>query len=117
MRIATLVLTCARCLAVRRSSELGTRVAEDDLFVTGSISDAAKQSSTTAFFTPQQNGYLNAQVTLTLDEDGTADFGWFTLSLNRASLVVKIDYRSSGNSTTIFQSWTMQPSACVHNFY
>ncbi|HET7538568.1 MAG TPA: hypothetical protein VFK05_01805 [Polyangiaceae bacterium] len=60
---------------------------------------------------------MNAQVTVTLDEDGTPDFGWFTLSLNRASLVVKIDYRSSGNSTTILQSWTMQPSACVHNFY
>ena len=66
---------------------------------------------------PQQNGYVNAQVVLTLDEDGTPDFGWFTLSLNRTSLVTKIDYRASGNTTTVLQSWTMQPSACVHNFY
>ena len=88
-----------------------------DLFVTGSIKDAAKQSSTTAFYTPQQNGYVNAQITLTLDEDGTPDFGWFTLSLNRTSLVTKIDYRASGNTTTVLQTWTMQPSACVHNFY
>lgn len=88
-----------------------------DLFVTGSIDSPAIQSSATAFYAPEQNGYATAQVIVGYDVDGTADGGWFTLTLDRSTLVTTIAYREKGSTSTPDSTWTMQPSACVRNVY
>lgn len=87
-----------------------------DLFVTGAIRDARSTASSTAFFTPTQKGYENAGVIVTVDEDTTADFGWFFITLDRSSLRVSIDYYDS-DPGTLARSWSLAPSACVHNQY
>jgi hypothetical protein len=87
-----------------------------DLFVSGSVSSPLNQASTTALFTPTQNGYLDASVSFTFDQDGTANGGWFKLSLNRSTLTSVIEYRAA-DPGPVTDSWTLPPEACVHNTY
>jgi hypothetical protein len=87
-----------------------------DLFVNATIRDARYVGAGSSFYAPEQNGYQGAQVIVGIDEDATADFGWFRLTLNRDTLVVLLEYRES-DAAAVTQSWTMQPSACVHNKY
>jgi hypothetical protein len=89
-----------------------------DLFVTGTIGDVALATSNTTFYTPSQNGYAPAMIVVQRDEDGTPDGGFFTISLNRATLVTSILYYPNGAVGTLASnSWTMQPDTCVHNVY
>jgi len=87
-----------------------------DLFVTGSIRDVLLESSETRIYAPQQNGYATAPVYIGFDVDSTKNGGWFSLALDRPTLIVVIDYLSS-DPGVVTQTWTMQPASCVHNFY
>jgi hypothetical protein len=87
-----------------------------DLFVAGSVSSPLTSASKTALFTPTQNGYQNAVVTFTFDQDGTANNGWFKLSLDRRTLVSIVEY-SAADPGPVTNTWTLEPSACVHNKY
>lgn len=87
-----------------------------DLFVAASVNSPLNSASDTKFFAPSQVGYATATVSFRFDQDGTADGGWFSLSLDRETLVVHIDYRAS-DPGDVTDAWTMDPAACVHNDY
>jgi hypothetical protein len=87
-----------------------------DLFVTGSVNNALNSATDTKYYAPSQAGYQTAAVSMRYDQDGTADGGWFSLSLNRASLVTLIEYHQS-DAGPVALTWTMLPAACVHNTY
>jgi hypothetical protein len=87
-----------------------------DLFVSVEVNSPLNSASNTVFYAPTQNGYKTAQAIVRFDQDGTADGGWFTLSLDRVNLVTIIDYYPS-DPGVVSNSWTMQPEVCVHNFY
>lgn len=86
------------------------------VFSSGSVAGPEVQSSAANFFAPQQNGYDTAAVQMTLDVIGADNYGYWTISLNRATLVTTIvntDIDVAGGS----RSWTMTPDKCVVNTY
>lgn len=87
-----------------------------DLFVTGSVNGALNSATDTKYYAPNQTGYETASVSMRYDQDGTADYGWFSLSLNRGTLVTVIEYHES-DPGPVAATWTMQPTDCVHNMY
>lgn len=88
-----------------------------DLFVSGAIMSLVGQASVTRFFAPEQNGFATAQVEVFYDVDATADGGWFTLALDRKTLVTSIGYRETGSTREPDATWSMPASACVYNQY
>jgi len=55
-------------------------------------------------------------VIITLDAAGTANFGWWYVTLNRSTLVTTIEYNDnevSGGKIT----WIQTPDKCVVNSY
>lgn len=91
-------------------------LASGDLLVTGVIDDPGLAVSHTVYYAPEQNGYATAAVIVQVDEDATRDGGFFTLQLDRATLVTVIQYRMM-DPGLVTNTWTMLPSACIHNFY
>lgn len=87
-----------------------------DLFVAGEVYDLFRTSSNVAFYSPSQVGYATASVTITFDFDGSTDGGWWQIYLDRGTLVTVIEYHLT-NGGPVAATWTMQPGACVHNFY
>jgi hypothetical protein len=87
-----------------------------NVFVTASVSDGAFQTEGTGFYAPTQGGAATAAVNFQRDEVGTPNGGFFTLSLDRATLVTTIEYTDNearGGKLV----WTMPPSACINNKY
>lgn len=91
-------------------------MSSNDLFATGKIRSLSVSATDAAYYAPSQNGWLTARVIVNIDVDGTNDAGFFTIDLDRSSLVTVIQYRESGGGP-VAEAWTMQPSDCVHNFY
>jgi hypothetical protein len=90
--------------------------ANGNVFASADIAGPSTQASNAVVYAPTQNGYTAAPVILTFDAAGTANAGWWQLSLNRVSRVVTIDYNDSdvdGGRMT----WTMTPDKCVVNTY
>lgn len=90
--------------------------ANGNMFVSGSVSDGYVQTGNAAMFTSIQNGWVNGALTIQHDMLGPNVGGFWSLSLNRSSLVVSIQYFDSdlvGGS----QAWEMLPSQCVVNTY
>jgi hypothetical protein len=88
-----------------------------DLFVTATVGGTGDWATGTSFYAPEQDGYKIAAVTVP-DVDGSIDGGGFIVSLARDTLVTVINYYfDSSTVTTPTNTWTMQPGACVHNFY
>lgn len=90
--------------------------ANGNVFVTANIADAAKSSSFSEYYAPTQNGFATAPINITLDEFAPNDSGWWSVSLDRSTLVVSIVYHDAdvagGGS-----SWTLTPDKCVVNSY
>lgn len=85
-----------------------------DVFVVGSINDDYSQASQAKFYSSQQVGAVTAAILITNDQLGAATGGFFTLELNRDTLVTRITYKDAETSDL---TWTMQPSDCVANEY
>ena len=87
-----------------------------DVFADGAINDGNFEVSNTQFYSKDQNGATTAMVTLQYDLQGAANAGWFSLELNRSTLVTTIVYHDSdaaGGQTV----WSMTPDQCVSNTY
>ena len=90
--------------------------ANGNVFTSANISGPSNQASGALTYAPTQNGYTTAPVTMTYDSAGTANGGWWQLSLNRVSLVVTIDYHDTDVDGGLM-TWTMTPDKCVVNTY
>jgi hypothetical protein len=90
--------------------------ANGTVFASGSVRDASIGASETAVFAPNQNGAATAQVLVSLDALGPANNGYFSIALNRETLVATVVYKDADASGGE-DSWTMQPTACVSNTY
>jgi hypothetical protein len=78
------------------------------------VSYATRRTDT--LFSPSQVGYQNAPVIFTFDVYGTATSGYWTLSLNRTTLVTSAVYKDAELATGSM-TWTMTPDKCVLNAY
>lgn len=87
-----------------------------DLIVVGAVDSPLNSASVTRFYTPAQIGYETATVVMRFDIDGTADGGWFRLSLDRSTLITVIDYYETDGGA-LAATWTMSSDVCVHNFF
>jgi hypothetical protein len=90
--------------------------ASGDLFVTANIENGLDQTTAVAFYSREQNGAESGAVSLTKDEAGTSNYGWWRLSLNRTTLVTTVTYHDNEISGGE-QSWTMTPDKCIVNDY
>lgn len=81
-----------------------------------SIRDSDWQSFRSVVYSPFQNGYLDAGVSLTRDVQGAANSGWWDISLDRNSLITTIIYNDV-DLTNGQITWTMPSSACTLNSY
>ena len=87
-----------------------------DVFAKAGVYGNGAEFGGSNFFSKAQVGALTAAVVFTYDYDSTANYGFWTLSLDRTSLVTTILYKdidASGGQTT----WTMTPDKCVANTY
>lgn len=89
------------------------QMASGDVFVNGSISEGSIEVGNTAYFSVQQNGFLTAPVLFNFDLSGDSNGGYFTISLDRASLKVTIRYKDSDGD----KQWVQTPDTCVVNQY
>jgi len=84
-----------------------------DVFIDGNIRGNAYQISGVSYYSSQQVGYATASVRILYDVVGSQNAGFFSLSLNRSSLIVSIDYTDNDGNL----NWTMTPDKCVSNRY
>jgi hypothetical protein len=90
--------------------------ANGNIFATAAIRDRASEVSYSSLYSPSQVGAATAEVLLVDDLLGSANSGYWSLSLNRSTLVTTIVYNdvdAQGGT----QTWTMDPSKCVANTY
>lgn len=86
--------------------------ATGDVYATASIIDEVAQISNTAFYASGQAGAQTASVMVVADFAGSANGGWWNVSLNRSTLVTSVVYTDSD----LFSSpvnMTFTPSACT----
>lgn len=88
-----------------------TVLSNGSLVATGHVYDLTRSKSSSALYAPGDVAYAIAPASVELEPDG-----WWTLSLDRATLIATVDYRATGDGP-ISDSWTMAPSACAHEFY
>ena len=91
---------------------------DSSVFVYGGIYGAAYQIGASTFYDSTQNGASTAAVLFRYDIDGSANFGYWVISVNRSTLAATIVYTdsdTSGGSDT----WTLPSSSsnCVLNSY
>jgi hypothetical protein len=88
------------------------------LFASGNISAPDIQSSGANIYAPTQNGAATAPVILVFDATGTANAGWWRISLNRTTLVTTIEYNDVDlPEVDDKRAWTMTPDKCVVNSF
>lgn len=87
-----------------------------DLFVSAAIKSTYIQSSASAFYASTQNGATNGAVSINYDLVGGLNAGYWVVSLDRATLVVTVEY-NDGDVSGSKQTWTMAPDKCVVNDY
>lgn len=89
---------------------------DGSVFSTSYIGGNSFSTSGSALFAPTQVGQATAPVNYIFDVYGTANGGYWTVSLNRTNLVVSLVYHDvdvPGGTAT----WTWNPSQCVVNSY
>ena len=92
---------------------------DGSVFVYGGIYTSDQLIGKSTFYDSSQSGATTAAVLLTYDLSGTDNWGYWSISVNRSTLVVTIlytDSNESGGSTT----WTLSSSSatnCVLNSY
>lgn len=87
-----------------------------NVFATGSIASPSFGTSGTSFYAPTQAGWATAQVSFVQDDILPSNGGWWTISLDRATLVTFIEYHDFDIDGGLL-GWTMQPNQCVINTY
>ncbi len=90
--------------------------AAGDLFAAASIYDALIEVGASLMYSKGQVGVDTAPVYFTYDVSGTANGGYWKMSLNRTTLVSYFEYNDidvSGGKLT----WSMSPSDCIVNIY
>jgi hypothetical protein len=87
------------------------------IFANAYVGDTSFSTSGSAFFAPQQTGWNTAPVTFVYDVYGTADGGWWLISLDRSTLVVSITYNDTDLGGTGTSTWDWHPSQCTVNTY
>lgn len=90
--------------------------ANRNVFASGTIRGPVDQTSDATIYAPSQNGYDDASVIIRMDAYAPADAGWWSLSLNRSTLVTTLVYHDDDMPEKT-KTWTMQPSKCVNNTY
>lgn len=83
-------------------------------FASGSIAGPAYSVSDSSLYAPSQVGWTTIPITMVMDVQGPADFGFWTISLNRATntaVIVYTDSDVSGGSVI----WS--PISCTVNQY
>jgi hypothetical protein len=80
-----------------------------DVFAYGGIRSASLQIGAPAFYAAAQNGAQTAAVNFTDDFETAPEAAFWDMSTNRQTLVVTMNYHTSGGITT----WTQDPSECV----
>ena len=87
-----------------------------DVLATGSIRNNSAEISKTEFYAATQVGAATAEVLLEYDLLGTANAGYWSIKLDRTTLVTTItnfDADAAGGQN----AWTMTPDKCVVNTY
>ncbi len=91
--------------------------ANGNVMVVGAIRDDFREASYTSFYGPSQNGAANASVVVSWDVQGIANGAYFTLSLNRTTLVTSVVYYDVDLDAGGVRSWSMTADKCVSNTY
>ena len=89
-----------------------------DLFITGQISTASMDINNSTFYSSTQVGANTGGITLGFDLMGASNGGWWSMSLDRTSLIVTIENHDDdiANSTHL-NTWTMTPDKCTVQSY
>lgn len=91
-------------------------MAAGDIFSTGGVYDASFFVGDSAYFAAGQVGAATAPVMFSADIMGTANGGWWTISLNRSTGVTSLLY-SDADASGGSDAWTMSPADCVTNTF
>jgi hypothetical protein len=86
------------------------------VLASGGIADEAVETDSTAIYAPTQNGWQTAAVIVEHDAYAPVDGGWWTLTLDRSTLVVSIVYHDvdvAGGQLI----WTLTPDKCIKTTY
>lgn len=87
-----------------------------DVFASGSVYGAAFEIGASAYYAKTQVGAITAKVLFAYDVQGTANGGYWEISVDRTTAVTTIvnhDTEAPGGQTM----WTMTPDKCVVNSY
>jgi hypothetical protein len=87
-----------------------------DVFAAAAIKGTAFDIGGSSYYGAAQVGAQTAAVIFTADVLGTANAGWWSVQLNRSTLVTALTYTDSDASGGS-DSWTMLPAACVVNSF
>jgi hypothetical protein len=87
-----------------------------NIFATAGVYGNVAEYGASANYAATQNGAQTAAVIFTYDIVPPADYGFWTISLDRETLITTILYQDVDN-TTGQSVWTMQRNQCVINAY
>jgi hypothetical protein len=87
-----------------------------DLVVSGKIRNAEIEASNTNYYSASQVGASTAQVTISYDLVGTSNYGYWTIELNRSTLITTITYYDTELSSNP-DVWVAPASECNVNNY
>jgi hypothetical protein len=90
--------------------------ANGNVFASGYVASPVVEASEAKLYSPSQNGFVNAPIIITFDAFGTATYGWWELTLDRATLVVSIQYNDAEVAGGKL-NWTTNPAECVKNAF
>ena len=84
----------------------------EDIFIQGEIYGVSYEVADSIMYSKLQNGWTTAPIYINYDVSGSANSGYFVISLNRSTMVTTIVYTDSdvsGGSTT----WSQPSSDCT----
>lgn len=93
------------------------KMASGDVFAEASIANASYQTSQSNYYAAKQNGSLNAAVVITDDWYSTASYGWWSISLDRSTLIPTAVFNDSSMPTSSTRTFTFPASSCTVQTY
>ncbi len=87
-----------------------------DVFAHGAVMNNLIEIGGTSFYAKDQLGAASAGVLFEFDVSGLPDAGFWSIALDRSTLVTVIDYMDY-DLVGVRRTWTMTPEACVLNSY
>lgn len=98
------------------ASYSAAETASGDVFVSASVGGTLLETSKSVFYSSQQKGALTAAVSMRNDAEGSNNYGWWAMELDRTTLVLTATY-SDIDAPGGKRVWTMTPDKCVVNDY